>query len=182
MIFKLPKLRYSYNDLEPNIDKDTMEIHYFKYHQGYVDKLNLIVEGDASLKGVTAEYMLADLGTISPEIKQPVVNFAGGHVNNSFFRQIMSPEKTTPGELTNKVISSKWDSAELFLEEFAKRALGFFKTGWSWLVALNSQPGIDVTKTFNQDSPLSIGQTNVSGIDIWGRVETNFLDIERGPP
>ena len=40
MVFKLPKLPYGYNELEPYIDARTMEIHYTKHHQGYVDKLN----------------------------------------------------------------------------------------------------------------------------------------------
>src|ERR1051326_6905653 len=38
--FELPKLGYEYNALEPYIDAKTMEIHYSKHHQAYVDKLN----------------------------------------------------------------------------------------------------------------------------------------------
>ena len=207
MKFELPKLDYSYDALEPYMDKKTMKIHYLKHHQGYIDKLNLIVKKDASLEGVTAEYMLANLGTIASEIRQPVVNFAGGHVNHSFFWQIMTPEKTTPGELTNKLISGKWDSVELFLEEFAKRTLGVFGSGWGWLVILNNQPDIDITTTSNQDSPITFGQAPILGVDVWehayylkyknkrdeyikawlnlinwNAVEENLLGIERGPP
>ena len=38
--FKLPPLPYAYDALEPFIDKQTMEIHYTKHHQAYIDKLN----------------------------------------------------------------------------------------------------------------------------------------------
>lgn len=207
MTFNLPKLKYSFDDLEPYIDKETMEIHYLKYHQGYIDKLNLIVGKEASLESVTAEYMLTHLDNINAEIRPSIVNFAGGHVNHSFFWKIMTPEQTSPGELTNKVISDKWDSTELFLEEFAKRALSIFGSGWAWLVALNNQPGIDITTTSNQDSPISVGATPKMGIDVWehayylkyqnrrvdyikawmnvinwNTVEKNILRAERGPP
>lgn len=44
MKHELPKLKYSYTDLEPYIDAITMEIHYSKHHQGYVNKLNTALE------------------------------------------------------------------------------------------------------------------------------------------
>tara|TARA_B100001093_G_scaffold375841_1_gene360972 strand:- start:816 stop:986 length:171 start_codon:yes stop_codon:yes gene_type:complete len=45
MRFTLPKLNYSYDALEPNIDSRTMEIHHSKHHQGYTNKLNAAIEG-----------------------------------------------------------------------------------------------------------------------------------------
>jgi len=207
MIFKLPKLKYAFDALEPYIDKETMEIHYLKHHQGYIDKLNLIVAKDASLEGVTAEYMLTSLNSVDSEIRPSIVNFAGGHVNHSFFWKIMTPEQTSPGELTYKMIDIKWGSLEQFLEEFAKRAVGIFGSGWAWLVALNNQPDLDIITTSNQDSPISFGQIPILGIDVWEHayylkyqnrrdeyvkawmnvinwdaVEKNILNIERGPP
>ena len=44
MIFTLPKLNFSYDELEPHIDSRTMEIHYSKHHQGYTNKLNAALE------------------------------------------------------------------------------------------------------------------------------------------
>ena len=45
MPFELPKLKYAYSALEPNIDAKTMEIHHSKHHNGYTTKLNSAVEG-----------------------------------------------------------------------------------------------------------------------------------------
>ena len=42
--YTLPKLPYTYNALEPHIDKLTMEIHYSKHHQAYVTNLNKAIE------------------------------------------------------------------------------------------------------------------------------------------
>ena len=40
MAFELPKLRYSYDALEPYIDSMTMDIHYNKHHGAYTNNLN----------------------------------------------------------------------------------------------------------------------------------------------
>src|SRR3990167_8411857 len=45
MTFTLPKLPYEYSALEPYIDAKTMEIHYTKHHQAYIDKLNIAIQG-----------------------------------------------------------------------------------------------------------------------------------------
>ena len=44
MTFELPKLNYSFDALEPNIDAKTMEIHYGKHHNGYTNNLNNAIE------------------------------------------------------------------------------------------------------------------------------------------
>ena len=44
MKFLLPELKYSYEGLEPHIDKLTMETHHSKHHQAYVDNLNKALE------------------------------------------------------------------------------------------------------------------------------------------
>ena len=49
MIYQLPKLDYDYSSLEPFIDSKTMELHYTKHHQTYVDKLNEALAKHASI-------------------------------------------------------------------------------------------------------------------------------------
>ena len=44
MKYELPKLPYTYDAFEPYIDAKTMEIHYTKHHQAYVNKLNEALE------------------------------------------------------------------------------------------------------------------------------------------
>ena len=41
----LEKLPYVTNALEPVIDAQTVELHYGKHHQGYVNKLNELIVG-----------------------------------------------------------------------------------------------------------------------------------------
>ena len=43
MSFTLPPLPYELNDLEPYISKETLEYHYGKHHQAYVNNLNNLI-------------------------------------------------------------------------------------------------------------------------------------------
>jgi len=43
-MIELKKLPYEIADLEPYIDQKTVEFHYTKHHQGYVDKLNSLIK------------------------------------------------------------------------------------------------------------------------------------------
>lgn len=45
--YTLPPLNYAYDALEPHIDAQTMEIHYTKHHQAYVNNLNAAQIGRA---------------------------------------------------------------------------------------------------------------------------------------
>ena len=44
MKFELPKLGYAYDALEPVIDARTMEIHYSKHNNAYVNNANAALE------------------------------------------------------------------------------------------------------------------------------------------
>ena len=60
MAFELPKLKYSFDALEPHIDARTMEIHHDKHHAGYTSKLNDAIKG-TDQEGKTIENILRNL-------------------------------------------------------------------------------------------------------------------------
>ena len=45
MIHELPKLPYAQDALEPYISKRTIEFHYGKHHQAYINNLNKLIPG-----------------------------------------------------------------------------------------------------------------------------------------
>jgi Fe-Mn family superoxide dismutase len=59
MAFQLPALPYARNALAPHISENTLNYHYGKHHQAYVDNLNKLVAGTppekASLEEVIKE-------------------------------------------------------------------------------------------------------------------------------
>ncbi len=149
----LPKLNYSYDAIEPAIDAKTMEIHYTKHHQTYVDKLNAALEKYPELQTKTVEELLKGLSTVPEDIRGAVRNHGGGHWNHSFFWQILDPK-------TERVALS--DELKM---KFKTAALGHFGSGWVWLV--KGSDGLEVMTTANQDSPISQGLEPVLSLDLW---------------
>ncbi|WP_109677782.1 superoxide dismutase [Dyadobacter jejuensis] len=163
--FKQAPLSYGFADLEPSIDKMTMEIHYGKHHAGYVKNLNAAVAG--------TPYEKKSLEDILKSIsKAPVAirNNGGGHWNHSFFWEIMAPGKGgAPQGAVADAIKGQFGSFEKLQEEFNKAAGTRFGSGWAWLVANKGK--LTVTSTPNQDNPLmdisEVKGTPILGIDVW---------------
>ena len=88
-MFTLPKLPYSYDALEPYIDAQTMEIHYTKHHQAYVDNLNAALKNHPHLQQKTLEELIKSYASLPEDIATTVRNNAGGHFNHSLFWSLM---------------------------------------------------------------------------------------------
>lgn len=166
MAFELPQLPYAYDALEPNIDKETMNIHHTKHHNTYVTNLNNALEGNEELLSKTVEEVVSNMDAVPEAVRTAVRNNGGGHANHSLFWQIISPNGggEPTGELAD-AISSKFGSYDSFKEEFAKAATTRFGSGWAWLAVNNGE--LEVTSTPNQDSPLMEGKTPILGLDVW---------------
>merc|ERR1712093_653152 len=166
MAFEQPKLKYAFDALEPNIDKETMEIHYGKHHAGYTKKLNAAVEG-TDLEGKTIENILMNLDKSNSAVR----NNGGGFFNHNLFWEVMSPDGggKPSGEL-GKAIEDAFGSFDAFKEEFAKAAAGQFGSGWAWL-CVHEGGKLEICSTPNQDNPLmpgiGCGGTPILGLDVW---------------
>jgi len=165
--FKLPELGYAYDALEPHIDARTMEIHYTKHHQAYINNLNAALEKHTELQKRSAEELLSNINSVPEDIRTAVRNHGGGFVNHNLFWEIMAPggSKKPGGDLA-KAIDSTFGSFDSFKEQLTKAAVGRFGSGWGWLV-VDKGGKLAVTSTPNQDSPLMEGQTPILGVDVW---------------
>ena len=167
MTFELPKLSYSYDALEPYIDARTMEIHYEKHHQAYVTNLNKAVEGYEDLQGKSLSDLLAHLDELPADIQTAVRNNGGGHMNHSFFWQILSPKGG--GEAKGGVsdaIDKAYGSFAEFQVAFKNAALARFGSGWTWLCK-DGDGNLVITSTPNQDTPMWQGLAPLLGLDVW---------------
>lgn len=164
MAFELPKLNYAYDALEPTIDAKTMEIHYTKHHQAYVDNLNKAIEG-ADLEGKSLED-LQKIGTDKPAVR----NNGGGHFNHSLFWELLTPGGSKEPVGNVKAEIEKIGGFEKFKEDFSNAAKTRFGSGWAWLVK-NSDGSVVVSSTPNQDNPLmpvaDVQGTPILGLDVW---------------
>ncbi len=166
MAFELPKLKYAYDALEPNIDARTMEIHHTKHHQGYTNKLNAAIEG-TDLEGKTIENILINLDTDNKAVR----NNGGGFYNHSLFWDVMNPEGKgrLSGDLKD-AIEAEFGSFDAFKDAFSSAAATRFGSGWAWL-CVHEGGKVEVCSTANQDNPLMPGigceGTPILGLDVW---------------
>ena len=160
----LPALGYAYDSLEPFIDSRTMEIHYTKHHQAYVDKLNAALEKHPELFDKEVDELIADLNAVPEDIRTAVRNHGGGHSNHSFFWKILAKDKKFDGKIKEH-IDKDFGNLDKFKESFKNSALSVFGSGWVWLIWDGKK--LDVLTTGNQDSPISSGKIYVLGLDVW---------------
>lgn len=166
--FSLPKLDYAYNALEPVIDATTMETHYTKHHQAYIDKLNGEVAKDERLKGLTLEEIISKVSTYNDTVR----NNAGGHWNHRFFWTIMAPaDKTgTASPALTTAINESFGSLDKFKAAFEKAGTDRFGSGWVWLI-VTPDGKLAIISTPNQDNPLmddaKMKGTPILGNDVW---------------
>jgi Fe-Mn family superoxide dismutase len=161
----LPALPYAYDALEPAIDAKTMEIHHTKHHQAYIDKLNAALEKHPDIAEKTVEELVADIEGVPEDIRTAIRNNGGGHLNHSFFWDIMTPGGAELGGALKDMLESTFGSIDAFKEKFATEGVGRFGSGWVWLVLDGSK--LDIVSTPNQDNPVSSGKTPILGLDLW---------------
>lgn len=169
MRFELPKLLYGYGALEPFIDAKTMEIHYSKHHQAYIDKLNAAVEKYPELSKKSVEELLESVHTLPDDVRTAVRNHGGGHYNHSLFWTILaspSISQSAPSGILEKELQKTFGDFETFKEVFSNSAVSVFGSGWTWLI-VDAQKNLKVITTPNQDCPLMQGQRPILGLDVW---------------
>jgi superoxide dismutase, Fe-Mn family len=166
MAFTLPALPYSFDALEPHIDKQTMQIHHDKHHQAYVDNLNKAIAGTPN-ESKSLEELLASAGKISPAVR----NNGGGHWNHSFFWEILSPDGGgKPDGKLAKAIDEAFGSFDDMKEKFNTAGATRFGSGWAWLGVLDGK--LAICSTPNQDNPLMdvVAECKckpILGCDVW---------------
>lgn len=167
MAYELPKLPYDYAALEPHIDAKTMEIHYSKHHQGYVNNANKALEKHPELASKSVDEIVTHLASIPEDVRTALRNNAGGHSNHAFFWTILAPNKGgTPAGKLGDAIKAKFGSFDEFKAKFEAAGGGRFGSGWVWLV-VNKSGELEIVTTPNQDSPLTDGLKRIIGVDVW---------------
>lgn len=165
--FSLVKLPYKYNELSPNIDILTMEVHYSKHYLTYTNNLNKLVAADATLTNLSIEDILKKADGTNADLK----NNAGGYYNHGFFWEGMSPKNDgEPKDTLATIITRDFGNFENFKTQFSDTAEKQFGSGWAWLIT-DKTGKLQVTGTPNQDNPLMpkqlVAGTPLLNLDVW---------------
>jgi len=166
--FKLPKLPYDTDGLEPSIDQETMELHHGTHHQAYVDGLNDTVKKlPDDYQNMHLVNLVSNVNT-APEEHQEALRFhAGGHLNHSLLWQTMTPggSEEPEGKL-GSAIKKGFGGLDKLKEQFEEAALNIKGSGWVWLVC-DHDGNLKIVSTANQDSPYMSGLIPILGLDMW---------------
>jgi Fe-Mn family superoxide dismutase len=173
----LPPLPFAKNALAPHISEQTLDFHYGKHHQAYVNNLNGLIEGtdlkDASLE----EIILKSHGKVE---LQGVFNNAAQVWNHTFYWNSLSPHSKGPQGALLEALNAAFGSVEVFKETFKKMAVSQFGSGWAWLVT-DAQGVLQIIKTGNADTPLtSKDLTPLLTCDVWEHAY--YLDYQNRRP
>ncbi|MFZ1704923.1 MAG: superoxide dismutase [Saprospiraceae bacterium] len=167
--FTLPELNYAYDALEPHIDAKTMEVHYTKHHQGYLNNLNK--SGATTITGVNAST-IEDLLLSVDGKNASLRNNGGGYYNHNLFWSILSPtpQKIATGNLA-MAIKNQFGSQDSLMKLMNSEGLKRFGSGWVWLVVTPFK-SLAITSSSNQDNPImDLDEMKrgipILGIDVW---------------
>lgn len=159
MKFILPDLPYRPNALEPAISQQTIEYHYGKHLQTYINNLNKLIEG--------TEWENAELAEIVRTSEGAVFNNAAQVWNHTFYFESFSPEGGgEPVGALRSAILTRWGSFGAFKEEMNKAALGLFGSGWVWLVS-DRKGHVSIMSESNAGNPLTKGYIPLLTFDVW---------------
>ena len=127
--FELIQLPYAPNALEPVISAETIHFHHGKHLQAYVNNLNGLLPGSGLEE--------ASLEDIVKRSEGGIFNNAGQILNhNLYFTQFHAPqENNIPIGTVAEAIEKQFGSFDAFREEFQKKGVTLFGSGWVWLSA-----------------------------------------------
>ena len=161
MTYEMPKLPYAHDALVPVISKETIDYHYGKHLQTYVNNLNNLVPG-TEFEGKSVEV----IASTAPD--GAIFNNAGQVLNHALYFLQFTPKpshKEPDGKLA-EAIKKDFGSFENFKKEFNAAAVGLFGSGWAWL-SVDKNGKLVITKETNGSNPVRHGLKPLLGFDVW---------------
>ena len=162
-MFSLISLPYAPNALEPIISQETIEFHYGKHLQTYVDNLNKLIAG--------TEYESMPLEEIVCKAQGGIFNNAGQILNHNLYFTQFTPVNELANERMSdleimKAIERDFGSLDAFKAEFEQKGVTLFGSGWVWLSA-DKDGRLVITQETNANNPITKGLKPLLTMDVW---------------
>ena len=172
MAHTLPDLPYAKNALEPHISRETLEYHYGKHHNTYVEKLNGLIKD--------TEWANASLEDVVRGSSGGVFNNAAQVWNHTFYWHCLSPNGGgAPSGKLAKAIDDAFGSFDKFKEQFSDKAVTLFGSGWAWLVK-KPDGSLAIVQTGNAETPLTGDSKPLMTCDVWEHAY--YIDYRNARP
>ncbi len=177
MPFTLPELPYPKDALSPTISPETIDYHYGKHHQAYVNNLNGLVPG-TKYESMSLEAIIAATNGQASEKK--VFNNAAQVWNHTFYWNSLAPKAGgDPNGKIKDAIDKSFGSFADFKTKFSDAAAAVFGSGWAWLVKA-ADGSLAIETTPNAETPMATGKTCLLTIDVWEHAY--YIDFRNARP
>lgn len=154
----LPELPYALDALAPVMSADTLNYHYGKHLQTYLDNVNRMIEGTPF-----ADMKLKDMIT---KAQGALYNNAAQAFNHIIFFKQLTPTPTTISPLLTQALVARFGSVDAFKSEFSNAAVTLFGSGWVWL-ALDANNVLQIVPEPNAGNPITRNMRPLMCIDVW---------------
>lgn len=154
----LPELPYALDALAPAMSADTLNYHYGKHLQTYLDNVNRMIEGTPF-----ADMKLKDMIT---KAQGALYNNAAQAFNHIIFFKQLTPTPTTISPLLTQALVARFGSVDEFKSEFSNAATTLFGSGWVWL-ALDANNVLQIVPEPNAGNPITRNMRPLMCIDVW---------------
>lgn len=159
MSYSLPELYFQYDELEPIMTHEMVDVHYNGHHATYVNNLNKLLADNliSNTDLLAPEIFIRTIDDIalSNEIKNKIKFNYGGYWNHKFFWNILTPVGSQDNVISRNmqnILCENFNSLETFYELFKQKSLGIFGSGWCWLcIQKETQSILKIVNTANQD-------------------------------
>ncbi|OJT96826.1 MAG: superoxide dismutase [Alphaproteobacteria bacterium 65-7] len=175
--FTLAPLPWDEDALAPTISANTIQFHYHKHHQTYVDTLNKLVEGTKFAAMKLEEIVQATAGS-SDAKEKTLFNNAGQVWNHDFYWRSLTPAKTEASAQLDSAIAAAFGGKEQLIAQLAEAGKTQFGSGWAWLVSKGGK--LSIEKTPNAETPMAKGVNCLLTVDVWEHAY--YLDYQNARP
>ncbi|MFO7851843.1 MAG: superoxide dismutase [Bacteroidota bacterium] len=159
MNHQLPKLPFERDALKPYISEETIDYHYGKHHQKYVDTLNSLIRG--------SQFEDASLESIIKNADGAIFNNGAQVWNHTFYFEGFSKDgRREPKDELAEAIEASFGSFDEFKNKFGEEAASLFGSGWAWLVK-NNNGSLSIVRKSNAENPLRDGLKPILTCDVW---------------
>lgn len=154
----MPILPYSHAALAPAMSAETIEFHYGRHLQTYVDNLNRLIKGTL--------YEDMELEEMVCKASGAVFNNAAQTWNHTFFFEALTPRPRSIDSALGASLTSRFGSLGEFKQQFIAAATSLFGSGWTWLVE-SPEGSLEIVNTSGAGNPLTEGQRPLLVADVW---------------
>ena len=171
MKHELMTLPYALDALAPLMSKETLEFHYGKHHQTYVNNLNNLITGTKFENSTLVDIILESEGGL--------FNNAAQVYNHDFFWNGLTPTQGVIPAKVEAALVKTFGSVDEFKKEFTTKAIGQFGSGWAWLVQDENQ-NLKIVTTSNAANPLTDNLKPILVCDVWEHAY--YIDVRNARP